>query len=40
MGTQIKAQFRKPAEDLRFGLPIESKDSHNSVFNLLEKKSA
>ena len=40
MGTQVKAQFRKPAEDLRFGLPIESKDLPNPVFDLLEKKSA
>jgi len=40
MGTQVKAQLRKPAQDLRFGLPIESKDLPNSVFDLLEKKSA
>ena len=40
MGTQVKAQFHKPAEDLRFGLPIESKGLPNSVFDLLEKKSA
>ena len=40
IGTQVKAQFHKPAEDLRFGLPIESKGLPNSVFDLLEKKSA
>ena len=38
-GTQVKAPFNKPVQDLRFGLAVESKYSQNSVFTLFEKKS-
>ena len=38
-GSQVKAQFNKPVQDLRFGIATNSKDSLNPVLDLLEKKS-
>ena len=38
-GSQLKAPFRKPVEDLRFGISIQSESSRHPFLDLLKKKT-